>query len=165
MTTSKPGRTRGGWFTPKTFSFATAAAVTVLLAIRIAPNVAYRLQLPLWVFYALLISTLVLGFVLQRRWRRHLPKDEEPDLEQLKALSLWRVRLILLGPIAFRVVPILAAMGVVTWFIFHFSKPWVYGAIGFAFVWSLVAQPLWNISFLPLLRRNHGWHHRGLPVK
>jgi hypothetical protein len=141
-------------FTPKSVSLGAGALIILLLAIRIAPNVSYRLHLPIGVFYALLIGGTIVAFVLRRRWGRYLPSEPKPDYDHMDPRVARREAFLVLGRYAFRVVPVLAAIAFVAWFgIFHNtpSKIWGYGIV-FAIAWNFVSPPLWDMLIRPLFR-------------
>jgi hypothetical protein len=150
---SRRGSAPSNLFTPKSVSLGAAALIILLLAIRIAPNVSYRLHLPIGVFYSLLIGGTIAAFVVRRRWARYLPSEQKPDFDHMDPRVARREAFLLLGRSAFRLVPVLAAIAFVAWFgIFHTSRIWGYGIV-FAIAWNIVSPPLWDMLVRSLFRR------------
>ena len=140
-------------FTPKSVSLGGGVLIILLLAIRVAPNISYRLHLPIGVFYLLLIGGTAVAFVVRRRWARYLPPSEEkPKYDQMDARKARRTAFLMLGRFAFRVIPVLAAIAFVAWFgIFHTSNFWGYGIV-FAITWNVVSASVYNALILPRFR-------------
>jgi hypothetical protein len=152
---SRPVGAPNNLFTPKSVSFGGAALITMLVAIRIAPNISYRLHLPIGVFYALLVGGTITAFALRRRWARYLPSDPKPNFDHMDPRAARREAFLMLGRSAFRLVPVLAAIAFVAWFgIFHNtpSKIWVYGIV-FAIAWNIVSRSLWDMLIRPRFGR------------
>jgi hypothetical protein len=141
--------------TAKSLSVGAAAVLVVLFALRELPDLSYWFHLPIGVFYVLLIGGIVAGFVVRRRWGRLIPREPSLDIEHMEARAARREAILLLEKSAFRLLPTLAAIGVITWFFLvpHNFKV-VYFAAGFALVWNVVSKPIWEAFVLPLLRRD-----------
>jgi hypothetical protein len=138
--------------TAKFVSLGAAALLVFLFALRASPNIAYRLHLPIGVFYALLIGGAVIGLLARRRWARLLPREQRVDIGHLDGRAARRQAITLL---AFRNLPILAAIAAIIWFfLMQHNVRWTYAAAGFAIVWNVVSKPLWDAFVVPLLRRN-----------
>jgi hypothetical protein len=140
--------------TAKSLSVGAAAVLVFLFALREMPELSYWLHLPIAVFYVLLIGGAVIGFVVRRRWGRLLPREPALDIEHMEARAARREAILLLEQSMFRLLPGLAAIGVIIWFFLvpHNFKVVMF-AVGFAVVWKVVAKPIWEAFVLPLLRR------------
>jgi hypothetical protein len=140
--------------TAKSLSVGAAAVLVFLFALREMPELSYWLHLPAAVFTVLLIGGVVGGFVVRRRWGRLLPREPRLDIEHMEARAARREAILLLERSAFRLLPNLAAIGVIIWFFLvpHNFKV-VYFAVGFALVWNVISRPIWEAFVLPLLRR------------
>jgi len=140
--------------TAKSVSVGAAAVLVVLFALRELPDLSYWLHLPIAVFYLLLIGGLVVGFVVRRRWGRLLPHEPHLDIEHMEARAARREAILLLEKSAFRLLPTLAAIGVIIWFfLIQTNLKWVYFAAGFAVIWNVISRPIWEAFVLPLRRR------------
>jgi hypothetical protein len=102
--------------TAKSLSVGAAAVLVFLFALREMPELSYWLHLPPAVFTVLLIGGVVGGFVVRRRWGRLLPREPRLDIEHMEARTARREANLLLAQSAFRLLPNLAAIGVITWF-------------------------------------------------
>ena len=140
--------------TAKSVSVGAAAVLVFLVAVRELPGLAYWLHLPIGVFYVLLIGGAGVGLLVRRRWGRLLPREPRLDIEHMEPRAARREAILLLEKSAFRLLPTLAAIGVITWFFLvpHNFKV-VYFAVGFALVWNVISKPIWEAFVLPLLRR------------
>jgi len=140
--------------TAKSLSVGAAAVLVFLFALRELPGLSYWLHLPIAVFYLLLIGGIVAGFVVRRRWGRLIPHEPSLDIEHMEARAARREAILLLEKSAFRLLPTLAAIGVIVWFfLIQTNLKWVYFAAGFAVIWNVISRPLWDAFVLPLLRR------------
>jgi len=126
----------------------------LLLALRGLPAIAYRLNQPLWVFYVLLIGGGIAALIIRRRWKRILPAEERaPNPDHLDTPAARREAKIWLIGFVFHAVPLLAAIGVVIYFVVfhrHGSTTGFVVAIVFAIGWNIMWQPLWRGLVLPL---------------
>jgi hypothetical protein len=140
--------------TAKSLSVGAAAVLVFLFALREMPELSYWLHLPAAVFAVLLIGGVVGGFLVRRRWGRLLPREPRLDIEHMEARAARREAILLLEQSLFRLLPNLAAIGVIVWFFLvpHNFKV-VYFAVGFALVWNVVSRPIWQAFVLPLVRR------------
>lgn len=140
--------------TAKSLSVGAAAVLVVLFALRELPDLSYWFHLPIGVFYLLLIGGIVAGFVVRRRWGRLIPREPSLDIEHMEARAARREAILLLEKSVFRLLPTLAAIGVITWFfLIQTNLKWVYIAAGFAVIWNVISRPIWEAFVLPLLRR------------
>jgi hypothetical protein len=140
--------------TAKTLSLGTAGLLAFLFLLRVSPVMAYRLHLPLVMFYVLLIGGAIVGLVLRRRWARLLPREPRVDYEHMEWRAARREAILQLKQTAFRLVPTLAAVASIMWFLLiHPNSKWVTFSIGFAVVWNVVSRPIWQALVLPHLRR------------
>ena len=140
--------------TAKSLSVGAAAVLVFLFGLRELPELSRWLHLPVAVFFVLLIGGAGAGLLVRRRWGRLLPREPELDIEHMEARTARREAVLLLEQSAFRLLPTLAAIGVITWFFLipHNFKV-VYFAAGFALVWNVISKPIWEAFVLPLLRR------------
>jgi hypothetical protein len=140
--------------TVKFASLGAAALLVALFALRELPELSRWLHLPAALVTALLIGGVVGGFLVRRRWERLLPREPRLDIEHMEARAARREAILLLELSAFRLLPNLAAIGVMIWFFWvpHNFKV-VYIAVGFALVWNVISKPIWQAFVLPLRRR------------
>jgi hypothetical protein len=154
FTTSRPFVAGRSLPTANVVSIGAATLFAFLFALKVLPVMSYRLHLPLWVFYALLIGGAFVALLARRRWARLLPREPRLDLDHMDPSTARREAIFRLEAYAFRVLPILAALAVMIWFgVIHHNTQWFTVSVGFAIVWSVVARPIWSALVLPLLRR------------
>jgi len=145
-----PTRPRRSGFTAATgLSVGAAALLAFLLFLKGAPWLAYQAHVPIELWYAVFVGTLVGGYLVRRRWRAVLPRDSG-----VAFVNPARARLPI-AKLAFRLLPAFGVVGVAAWIgiINNGPKATLYVAIGFAFVWSLVWARLWYGVVLPALTR------------
>jgi hypothetical protein len=140
--------------TVKFASFGAGALLVALFALRELPELSRWLHLPIAVFFLLLIGGAGVGLLVRRRWGRLIPREPRLDIEHMEARAARREGILLLEQSAFRLLPNLAAIGVMIWFFWvpHNFKV-VYVAVGFALVWNVISKPIWQAFVLPLVRR------------
>lgn len=146
MTTSR--RTRGvpaNLLTLKSLLAGGGGLAAVILLLRALPAVSYRLHLPLWVFYALLIGGGVAAYLLGRRLgsARVTRPGDTPSLDDV---ALRRLPLAML---AFKTLPVLAVAFVVAWLVVfdHVTVVLAWAALGFGVLWRLAWPTAWKMLF------------------
>ncbi len=148
---------RNSFFATTRLSYSAAAVLALLLALRGLPVIAYRLNLPLWVFYVLLIGGGIAALLIHRRWKRILPAEEPaPDPDHLETPAARREAKIWLIRYAFHAVPVLAAIAAVIYFgVYqrHGTSAAFAVAAGFAIGWNVFLPVFWQGLVLPLLRK------------
>ena len=143
-------RPRRNAFTATTgLSIGAAALLAFLLFLKGAPWLAYHLHVPIELWYAVFIGTIVVGYLARRRWRGVLAPGSDVGFVNPLRSELPVAKL------AFRLLPAFVVVGLAAWFgiINHGPQAWLYFAIGFAFMWSLVWARMWYGVVLPLLGR------------
>ena len=124
--------------------------VTFLLSLKVAPSLAYRLHWPLAAFYALFIGGVIVAYFVRRRWARHLPGH---GVKAPRPVTIHEARMVV-ARFAFRLLPPLAAVGVVAWTLFtNANRDWSTISIAFALVWNFVSGTVWDMAVAPLIGR------------
>ena len=141
--------------TVKIASFGAAAVLVFLFVLRELPELSRWLHMPPVVFVVLLIGGAGVGLLVRRRWGRLIPREPRLDTEHMEARAARREATLLLEQSLFRLLPNLAAIGVMIWFFLvpHNFKV-VYIAVGFALVWNVISKPIWAAFVLPVVRRS-----------
>ena len=147
MTASRRGRgTPANLLSLKALLAGGGGLAAVILLIRALPAISYRLHLPLWVFYALLLGGGVVTYFLSRRMaaqQRAMHVSRGPSVDYVVP---WRLRL---GIFAFKVLPLVVVATVVPWLVVfeHVTVLLVWAALAFAIIWRMVWPTVWKFLF------------------
>lgn len=147
MTASRRGRgTPANLLTLKSLLAGGGGLAAAILLIRALPAIGYRLHLPLWVFYALLLGGGAVTYFLGRRMaalQRARPRTRPPTLDDVALRRLPRAMLV------FKTLPVLVVAFGVAWLVVydHVTVMLAWAALGFAIIWRMVWPSLWKLLF------------------
>lgn len=147
MTTSRRGRgTPANLLSLKALLAGGGGLAAVILLVRALPAISYRLHLPLWVFYALLLGGGVVTYFLGRKMAAQQRASYAGRAPRAVAVVPRRLRL---GILAFKMLPVLVVAFGVAWLVVydHVTVVLAWAALGFGIVWRMAWPAVWKFLF------------------